>query len=176
MCNSLRMPIYYFITENNNHVSPNRESATISEDYWEPIQWDKQAAELMFGDGEGRIYWKDVAKAMEVSSQKPHERFLLKKRFPVDAFLMTCSRLGLSPFKFLIDNNKEQHHNQGRQKDITKDIRHLSQKIDRLTDTVDELASKYKALLERHNQLENIVNGYLGYGHPLTASEPETEG
>ena len=73
ICNAMRMPAYHFVSEDGSSVLPIREEATLPLDCWHPIEWDIQAVELTFGDGEGRIFWKDVAKVMDISSQKPHE-------------------------------------------------------------------------------------------------------
>jgi transcriptional regulator with XRE-family HTH domain len=180
ICNALRMPAYFFVSENNNHVFPNRESATVALDHWHPIEWDALAVELTFGDGEGRIYWKDVAVAMNVSSQKPHERFLLRKRFPIDGFLMACSHFNISPFKFLIDRNRECCKVRSR-KNEPSDITELIRRIDTLNATVDDLTDKYNnllrrhdALLERHNKLENEFRDYAGLHHIDMAAENET--
>ena len=166
VCNALRMPTRYFVSKNNNHAMPDREHATVAADQWHPIEWDKQVVELTFGDGEGRIYWKDVAEAMGVSSQKPHERFLLRKRFPIDAFLTTCNRLGISPFKFLIDLNGDggkprdsgRASHTGGDDTFRADLEKLRQKISSLEDSVSELTSKYEALLQAHNKLEHTIN------------------
>lgn len=105
LCNGLRMPIYYFVSENGNDFFPTRETATLSAEYWKPIRWDAAVIDSVFGDGVGRIYWKDVSKMMGVSSQKAHPRFLLQTRFPITDFLSVCSKYDISPYTFLIDSN-----------------------------------------------------------------------
>ncbi len=106
LCNSIRMPMYYFVAENNNFVIPNRESATIPLDDWQPVSWNENAVEDTFGDTEGHIKWKDVAIAMHASSQKPHERFCLRTRFKVTDFFTACNAFNLSPFLFINDPNR----------------------------------------------------------------------
>lgn len=178
ICNALRMPIHFFVSENDSHVIPNRESATIASDCWQPVGWDRQAVEDTFGDGEGRIYWRDVAKAMGVSEQKPHDRFLLVTRFPVTDFLTTCSRLGMSPFRFLIDANRRTANDRRQtappspNESFRTEIADLHRKITDLSATVDDLTSKFSALLERHNLLENRFRTYLGDSLPLAADDP----
>ena len=106
ICNALRIPSHLFISENNRHVIPTRETATIEADQWKPITWNTEAVELTFGDGVGKIYWKDVADVMGVTPQKPHDRFLLRTRFPINSFLHICSHYKLSPYLFLDDPNQ----------------------------------------------------------------------
>ena len=165
LCNGLRIPIYYFVSENGNHVIPNREFATLPQTQWQPITWNHQAAELIFGDGEGKIYWKDVAVVMGVSSQKPHERFRLRRRFPIENFLTVCTHYQISPFKFLVDPNHEvgkqgntsqgvaaSRFSKGRFETNTSyaDYVTLTRKLDNLTAAVLDLTKKLEPLLAAH--------------------------
>ena len=168
ICNALRMPIHFFVSEDDNHIIPNRESATVAADRWCPVTWDSQAVEQTFGDG--RIFWKDVAKAMGITSQKPHERFLLRTRFPVTDFLSTCSHFGISPFTFLVDNNrynKQKANTPAVPEDddatLRAQIKALQKKVERLSTTVDDLTTRYRALLDRHDLLEQTVRQHIGY-------------
>ena len=190
ICNALRMPTYYFVSENNHHIVPNRETATVHPDHWHTITWDRQAVELTFGDGEGQIYWKDVAEAMGVTSQKPHDRFLLRKRFPINDFLQTCNKLNLSPFQFLIDPNRNTTTKRkrgstasagsGTGETVTPppspaSIAALCRKIDTLSETVTELTQKYQSLLRAHEALarrvqvniQNVHNSHIGINDNL---------
>ena len=185
ICNAMRMPAYYFVSEDNHHIVPNRETATIPLDRWRPITWDIQAVELAFGDREGQIFWKDVAEAMGVTSQKPHDRFLLRKRFPIDDFLQTCNNLNISPFQFLIDHNRDTSDKSKRGNTATRgsaagkaapplpcpaDIAALCRKIDTLSETVADLTQKYESLLHAHEALarhvhvniQNVHNSHIG--------------
>lgn len=194
ICNSLRMPIHFFVSEENNHVIPNRECATIPLDEWHPIDWNYDAVEKTFGDGGGRIYWKDVADAMDVTEQKPHDRFKLKTRFPIDGFLATCNKLNISPYLFLIDNNRDKAKRERgkrgcgprgsamREESLRADVAALTKKLDDLNTTVTELTAKYDDLLQRHtalldshNRLERDFNDYSSYGHIGKAAEPEAD-
>ena len=177
LCNSLRMPARYFVSTDGSHILPSREEATIQKDYWHPIWWDRKAAELTFGDGEGKIYWKDLAEVMDVSSQKPHEWFALKKRFPIDRFFKACNHYGISPLRFLVDDNtdtgqrkREPHRSSNRSDGLRDDIQALSRQLGDLTATIDDLKNKYKELLNAHKQLaqrvqvniDTISGGYIG--------------
>lgn len=180
ICNALRMPCYYFVSEDNNHVLPDRESATIVAAKWIPISWDSQAVEHTFGDGEGRIYWKDVAEAMGVSLQKPHDRFLLITRFPVNDFLTTCSHLNISPFRFLIDQNRDNGKQRNKRRVIptpglSVDITLLRQQIAELSKTTADLTDRYRALLDRQSRLERKVNEFLKDNETFLAAEPGPE-
>ena len=163
ICNSLRMPIRYFVSENNYHVMPVREKATVAPDRWLPIGWDALAVEQAFGDGEGRVYWKDVADVMGVTPQKPHERFLLRTRFPVTDFLSTCSRFNLSPFLFLIDGNAVDGQAGGPVPEdggsgVRKEVAVLRRRVEELSAAVSDLSSKYQALLSAHEALSRRVS------------------
>ena len=194
ICNSLRMPAYYFVSEDNKHEIPNRECATIPLDYWMPISWDMQAAEQTFGNGAGRIHWKDVAEAMGVTEQKPRGRFMMKTRFPVDDFLKTCNVLNLSPFLFLVDKNRDTNkrkngnrkatvpvtpaadNNDGLRADIKEMAGKLADMNAAMTDITakyDDLLRRHTALLDRHNELERRFNDFVGYDRTLTAADQE---
>lgn len=189
ICNSIRMPIYYFVAEDNNFVLPNREYATIAHDLWQPVGWNHSAVERIFGDKSGQIAWRDVATAMGVTPQKPHDRMLLKTRLPVDDFCRTCNNLNLSPFTFLIDRNRDVGNKKRRSTETTttksdgsstnnelfsQEIADLHQNIAKLNSTIENLTCRYKSLLERHNQLEQTVIRYIS--HRATegiAAEPD---
>lgn len=178
ICNALRIPSRYFVSEDNEHLFPNREIATVPLDCWQPIIWDKQSVELTFGDGEGRIFWKDVAVAMKVTPQKPHDRFLLRTRFPVNDFLTTCNNLKISPFRFLVDKNcdatiqtnrvrkaaspnsslsegqsMDSESPAGENTDIHAGIAVLTKKFDAVNAAVADLTAKYEDLLKKHSTL-----------------------
>ena len=180
ICNHLRMPAYYFVSEDGNDIIPERERATIPLRYWRPIEWDTQAVELTFGDGEGRIYWKDVAEVMDVTPQKPHNRFLLRTSFKVDAFLLTCSRLNISPFKFLIDKNKDivipQSSPKEAKKDLQAQVEALNQSVRSLSTTVADLTKKYKDLMVRCGKLEMQLAEYSGTSIGMAAEEVTVKG
>lgn len=106
LCNVIRMPINYFVSEDDNHIIPNRENATIPIDEWHPVFWNSANVEKIFGDGSNQIRWRDVAEVMKVTPMKPHERFSLRRRFKVTDFLTTCNAFDLSPFLFLNDPNR----------------------------------------------------------------------
>ena len=180
------MPAYYFVSEYGNDIFPERERATIPLRYWHPIEWDTQAVELTFGDGEGHIFWKDVAEAMGVTPQKPHNRFLLRTSFKVDAFLLTCSRLNISPFKFLIDKNRESNNvnpnlNKGREqsqkeKDLQAQVETLNKSVRSLSTTVADLTTKYKALMVRCGKLEMQLAEYADTSIGMAAEEVTVKG
>ena len=198
LCNGLRMPICYFISENGNHIIPNREAATLPLAQWQPITWNHQAAELTFGDGEGKIYWKDVAAVMGVSSQKPHERFLLRKRFPIEGFLATCTHYQISPFKFLVDPNLEAgiqgstsqgaavpHPSKRRSTADTSraDFVALTRKLDDLNASVLDLTKKVESLLAVHEALisrvqkniQDVNSSDLGFNDRTDIAAEENE-
>lgn len=166
MCNALRMPIYYFVSENNSHEIPNREVATIAADHWQPIDWDHQAVEHTFGDGEGRIYWKDVAAVMGVTAQKPHDRFLLRKRFTVRDFLAVCNHFVLSPFDFLVDQNRKgfsvkKKTGRADSPTLLADITALRRQVSDLTTKYTDLNTKYDDMLSKYDNLLNAHKSLL---------------
>lgn len=160
LCNALRMPIYYFVAENNNFVIPNRESATIPLGEWREVSWNAEALGHTFGDSEGRIKWKDVAVAMGVSSQKPHERFALRTRFKVTDFFTACNAFGLSPFLFLNDPNRP--NGKARKRPATPpSYVDLSRRVDILEHDIADLKSKFGALLREHKSLLREQQGFM---------------
>lgn len=177
ICNTLRIPASFFVSKNANHVIPARGTMTVNPQTWQPVEWDSEAVELTFGDK--RINWKDVAKVMGVTSQRPHDRFLLHTRFPVTDFFKVCNHYEISPFRFLIDNNGEhkEKRSMSSRKEFKNEIDRMSKQISRLSDTVADLTKKYEELLEAHNSLakrvnvniNTINNSYIGI-----AAEPNT--
>lgn len=172
LCNAIRMPIYYFVAENNNFVIPNRESATIPLNDWRPVSWNHDAVERTFGDGNNRIRWKDVAVAMNASSQKPHERFSLKRRFKVTDFFATCNAFNLSPFLFLNDPNRTEAKQ--RKRSVTPpSYSTLSHRVDTLEQDIADLKQKLTTLLHDHEELvkrvqvniQNVQNSHIGIDH-----------
>lgn len=175
ICNALRIPSRLFISENNRHVIPTRETATIEADQWKPITWNTEAVELTFGDGVGKIYWKDVADVMGVTSQKPHDRFLLRTRFPINSFLHICSHYKLSPYLFLDDpnqprrgakekrpmsnpsNSKQPKPNHAKSID-TPTYSELSRRVSSLEKDFAALNEKYDRLLHEHEELVKRVH------------------
>lgn len=189
ICNALRMPSGYFVSEDGECLFPNRETATLPYDDWQPVAWDNDAVELTFGDGEGRIFWKDVAEAMGVSSQKPHDRFLLRTRFPIDDFLRTCNNLDVSPFRFLVDHNDRLKSGDGKERPaesvgyeaLCAEVRELTGRLADLNNTVsditarfDDLMKRHTALLDRHNDLERTVRDYLGLDSQITMAADDS--
>ena len=171
ICNALRIPSRLFIAEDERYIIPNRETATIEADEWEPITWNEEAVELTFGDGEGKIYWKDVANVMGVSSQRPHDRFLLRTRFPINSFLHICSHYKLSPYLFIDDpnqprrgakekkpktsntsNSKQPKPHHAKSID-TPTYSELSRRVSSLEKNFAALNEKYDRLLHEHEEL-----------------------
>ena len=188
ICNTLRIPSRLFISEDERYIIPNRETATIEVDQWKPITWNEEEVELTFGDGEGKIFWKDVAEVMGVSSQRPHDRFLLRTRFPISDFLLTCTHYKLSPYLFLNDPNQPRrgakekkpktsntsnskqpkpHHTKSTD---TPTYSELSQRVDALERNFATLNEKYNRLLHEHEELakrmqvniQNVQNSHIG--------------
>lgn len=175
VCNALRIPSRLFISENNRHIIPTRETTTIEADQWKPITWNTESVELTFGDGEGKIYWKDVADVMGVTPQKPHDRFLLRTRFPINSFLCICSHYKLSPYLFIDDpnqprrgakekkpstsntsNSKQPKSNHAKSIDTT--YSELSRRVSSLEKDFAALNEKYDRLLHEHEELVKRVH------------------
>ena len=181
ICNALRMPTRYFLSVNNRHIIPTRETATIEADRWKPITWSLDAVELTFGDGEDKIYWKDVASIMGLTPQKPHERFLLRTRFPINSFLLTCTHFNLSPFLFLKDENqpadigKAKRQTAASPQTPTKprtapSYAELAHRVDLLEHDLADLKQKFTALLQDQQaflrrmpvNIQDVHNSHIG--------------
>lgn len=171
LCNALRMPAYYFVSVDNNFVIPNRESATIPLNEWHEISWNKEVVEQTFGDGEGRIKWKDVATAMNTSLQKPHERFALRTRFKVTDFFTACNAFGLSPFMFLNDPNRPVGKTKRRA--AIPSYAELQRRVDTLEHDIADLKQRFTTLLHRQEELtkrvnvniQNVQSSHIGIDH-----------
>lgn len=169
LCNGLRMPSLYFISVDGRHVIPNRETATIQADRWQMVEWNEKAVGKTFGNGKGLINWKDVAVVMGVSNYKPHERFLLHTRFPINSFLQTCTYYNISPYTFLVDTNSIPSLDVGKRRKL-KEKKHspplssyaeMSKKMDFLEQGIADLRKKYDDLLRKHEILERRVNSNI---------------
>lgn len=167
ICNAIRMPIYFFVAEDHNYIIPNRESATIPRNEWQPVSWNYDNVNRIFGDGDGKINWKDVAVAMGSSSQKPHQRFDLRRRFKVTDFFVACNAFNLSPFLFLNDPNRP-----GKKKDKGKNVEKrpafptlsdLSAQMGKLTETVNDLQQKYNELQQNYADLQQKYASLLEF-------------
>lgn len=177
LCNAIRMPIHFFVAENQNYIIPNRETATIPLDDWNPVSWNFANVERIFGDGKGEIQWKDVAVAMGSSSQKPHERFSLRRRFKVNDFFTACNAFDLSPFLFFNDPNRPSTSNKKQPKSKARKSKpslpsydELSEKVGKLEEGIADLTQKFQDLLQKYEALEqrmrvniqNVHNSHIG--------------
>ncbi len=204
LCNAWRLPIYYFIAEDGMHLIPQRMKAVVPEDEWQPIKWDYDAVERTFGDGDGRIYWIDVAVAMGKTGQVPHDKFQLKRRFTISEFLNTCTELQLSPYTFLIDNNRPEVREKvkpsehgttkkskmtgGASKDLLREMDNLrgevaalKEKVDDQTRWVAKLQQDYATLLSDYTSLSSYMRKHYEIHladpdeRPLFAADPGTD-
>lgn len=176
LCNALRIPSRYFISKNNSYIIPTRETITIEADSWIPITWNRNEVEHVFGYGKKQINWKDVAKVMHLTSQKPHERFLLHTRFPIGSFLDTCSHYNLSPFLFLNDSNNLIDKS-SKSLIIEKEVQaspsnaELARKIDTLEKEISELQRKYEVVLNRLKTISDKED--INYGGIAAETPPD---
>ena len=167
LCNAMRIPIHYFIYEGGVVELPTLDRLIIPSDQWHPILWDHDAIDRIFGAYGGRIYWKDVSAVMGTSSQKAHGRFSLETRFPIDDFLRTCTTLRISPYRFLVDNNKtgENLPLKGtlrlspEQEKHFREIMNMRFDMDAMKRSLDELNRKM-AILYKHFHLDINSNEY----------------
>ncbi|MBR6142500.1 MAG: helix-turn-helix domain-containing protein [Bacteroidaceae bacterium] len=200
ICNALRMPFYYFVTENGVSVIPERENATVPRDDWHSIRWDGQAAESVFY--KNHISWADVSKAMGIKSQNARKRFLEGTRFPVDEFFDTCSKLQVSPYNFIIDRNRPEEKrrrgaNRKEKQDVPQgfrermesapadDIATLRREIEELRATIGTIQGQYNTLRQDFGVLRKEYNALayrvsvnidtINNSHLSIAAEPDTD-
>lgn len=170
LCNAIRMPIHFFVSENGNYIIPNRESATIPVDNWKPVSWNFANVEKTFGYKDGQIPWRDVAEVMDVTPMKPIGRFALKRRFKVTDFFTACNAFDLSPFLFLNDPNRpddnaEGKAESGKTKGKAKKSKpspppsydELSRQVSDLRRGIADLTQKFQDLLQAHEALVRRV-------------------
>lgn len=167
LCNALRMPVRYFVCK-NEMVIPERENASIPADIFREIVWDLEAVERTFGDGPDKIFWKDAAAAMNVTSQKSHKRFRLETRFPMDDFLLACTNLQISPFKFLVDTNgtgakvqksvaRRTTASTRENEAVLKEVAAIRQEMETVKAKIDILAKRFDDLLAAHNTFAHRI-------------------
>ena len=112
---------------------------------------------------------------MGVTSQKPHDRFLLRTRFPINSFLHICSHYKLSPYLFIDDpnqprrgakekkpmsnpsNSKQPKPNHAKSIDTTT-YSELSRRVSSLEKDFAALNEKYNRLLHEHEELVKRVH------------------
>ena len=149
ICNALRMPFRYFVADDGVSVIPERENATVPLDNWHQVQWHGRDAERIFYAQ--RLSWAKVAEAMGVSKgQTAKSRFIDGTRFPIDAFLLTCTKLQVSPWEFVTDSNLPAALQGGAKHKPTRAIRQEPAEVTRLKNDVAELNAKLDKLQEEN--------------------------
>jgi hypothetical protein len=174
--NGLHIPVRRFFSCANTEYIGQREDY-VTDPYLPCYYNDAALQEIVNNRPEAT--WKLAAKETGTTRSHLRDSLLAVTRTPVSRFLKVCHVFGIDPFTILVDPNcGEKRNRQKAPSDFYKlytEISKLNKKVDTLADTINSMNDKYHALLERHNELESIVNGYFGYGAPLTAAEPEGE-
>lgn len=165
IANGLHIPVKLFFSEGDVDIVGHRDDY-VTEPY-QDCYYNAEALQNII-DSHPDTTWQKAADATGVTRDNLRKSLLAVRRTPVTRFLIACDALGISPFDILIDPNPEKGTEQ---KHEGNDVGKLLEDMRKLTATVEDLASKYKALLARQNRLENTIREYLGDGIGM-AAEP----
>lgn len=159
LCNTFRISSCYFLTNDKKHTIPVREEAIRLPSEWKDIAWDTEQVEKVFGDGHGQINWKEVARIMDLTEQKPHHRFRLSTKFPVPEFILVCNSLSISPYMFIVDENRQLSGDSSGEgeKEILEDrrFRQMSRQIEELRSELHETRQQLAALSDGMSRLRS---------------------
>ena len=161
MCNALNIPIRYFIVENDVAIIPGRGEAVVPAAKWKPIIYDREAADRFFGEGLGRIYWKDVGELMGLAPSNAKNRLKGDSRFPVDEFLAICTKLQISPYNFIIDENLPSDKNDESSPKHTNEkssVTKLSKNVETMNRRLSALEQKFDNLLKAYKRLASLYS------------------
>lgn len=163
LSNSLCIPIRKFFYLGNTLVIGKREDYLILEKY-KPCSYNTDAVRRCAGPGTATS-WRKVAKAIGMHWTSAEASIMAKRPLPVVRLLDFCNAFQFDLFDFLIDNNinprrKQTDNTAGYQMgtDLHKEIAELRDDIQALSATVQELAEKYRNLLDAHDRLAKRVN------------------
>lgn len=165
IANGLHIPVKLFFSEGDVDIVGHRDDYVT-----EPYQDCYYSAEALQNiiDSRPDTTWQKAADATGVTRDNLRKSLLAVRRTPVTRFLIACGALGISPFDILIDPNPEKGTEQ---KHEGNDVDKLLEDMRKLSATVEDLTSKYKALLTRQSKLENTIREYLGDGIGMAAEE-----
>ena len=173
LANSLHIPVRRFFSSGKTDIIGRRDDYIT--DPYTPCLYD----EKVLGDlvaTRTAATWKRAAEVTGMSRSRLRDSLLAVTRTPVVRFLAVCEAFSIDPFEILVDPNPEAGRKKRTQAtaDVAREMADLKSQVSRLADAVEEMADKYKVLLERHNRLERAVVGQPG-PEGIMASEPEAE-
>lgn len=149
ICNALRMPFRHFVAEDGVSIIPERERATVPLDEWHKIQWHGKQAESIFYSQ--HLSWAKVAEAMGLrKGQSAKSRFMDGTRFPIDGFLLVCTKLKVSPWEFVVDGNLTAAKQVGTKQQTERKAQLEPSEVTRLKRTVAELNARLEKLESKH--------------------------
>lgn len=170
IANGLHIPVKLFFSEGDVDIIGHRDDY-VTEPY-QDCYYNADALQNII-DSHPDTTWQKAADATGVTRDNLRKSLLAVRRTPVTRFLIACDALGINPFDILIDPNPEKGTEQ---KHEGNDVDKLLDDMRRLSATVEDLASKYKALLTRQSKLENTIREYLGDGIGMAAEEVTVKG
>lgn len=194
ICNALRMPFRYFVTEDGVSIIPEREHATVPLGDWKQILWHGRDAERIFYAQ--RLSWAKVAGAMGLrKGQTAKSRFIDGTRFPIDDFLLVCTKLQVSPWEFVTDGNLPAANRGGATQRPARTVRQEPAEVKRLKDTIADLNARLDRLqadnatmqqkmdtllqrmeeMQRQSHREAIYGPVLDGNRALAAAEDGTD-
>lgn len=165
LANGLNVPVKHFFSFGKADMVGVREDYIMLSDY-QNCYYDSDAVHRRIGEGTATS-WRKAADAVGMHWTNVSSSLLAVSRTPVTRLLTLCEAFDFNLFEFLIDPNKSQKK-QERRTEIREDdafreeIAAMNGKIDDLSKSLEDLTGKYKALLERHNRLEETFREFLG--------------
>lgn len=165
--NSMSIPVKRFFRTDRVQFIGKRDDYVA--DPYTPCYYDNAALQELVSTRTDAT-WQKAAKKVGMSWSRARKSLLAVTRTPVVRFLDVCDTFGIDPFTILIDPNPVPKERQGKRNAGKSDgndallgeIGRLREDIRTLSATVDDLISKYEALLEAHNRLEHRVSVNIG--------------
>lgn len=99
--------------------------------------------------------WRRAGEIAGMTYQNIQKSLLSETRTPVVRFLAVCEAFGIDPFTILVDPNPEPAAKSGdrRRPTVLAQIAVLREDVGRLSGTVEEMAGRYRELLEKYDDL-----------------------
>ena len=177
LANGLHVPVSRFFSFDCADEISVREDYIVTDGY-QNCYYDSEAVQRKVGRGQATS-WREAASAVGMHWTNVSSSLLAVSRTPVTRLLELCEAFSFDLFEFLVDPNRDcqkRHGVRPKQSDAGNDalrdeIAALNRKINDLTTTVNDLSGRYKALIDRHSRLENMVREYLGTSLPVAADE-----
>ena len=162
LANGLHIPVRRFFCTGHTDIIGRREDYLA--DPYLPCSYDSEALKRIVSLRRTAT-WRRAADAVGMTPLRLRDSLLAVRRLPVDRFLAVCGVFDEDPFSILLDPNPEPEKGRkpSRRGDVElrRQMADLGQRVNHLVVSVDNLAEKYKALLEDQQRLLQRINVHI---------------